>query len=1610
MEEQTAIYLASLYEKSKNIAEVMQTLDRLTTDFSLNKQLILSWFQKFLKARPDLSSLLDLYPKILSSQVFPKSLNLTPNHQKFSQLFHPISLTQCHQLHDSFTAIRLIKNYVITASDDGTVKLWDYIRGSLALRALLICKLSHKRQITNICVDADFISVAWGSIVAIWDINQLQTQNYLFSTVEFQLNYGVKKRNSKNIKIDVKDVADQLYFAKVASETHLIAQTASSIYLLSMDGSQRSIFRIGWFEREDRQKITWAAYSEATQMLAFAFFIRSTIFLGFVSLERISGDPYHVFYSESEVCSGDIGAGQVYFSSVQFQQVFHNQQQPVLPEVIQFRQDGGVLALTLSNCSAVLLYKPPVLEPRNYSKIDFSFIDLMLEPQVLTFDNMHVPAGLRAENPIFTVTNCLFYDNFLLCQLKVDGKKFDKSYLLLFEISSLRLISRCVLQGTGSGIAVNFYKNEVDWFWVVSDAENTNKDRIENIELGARDTFVYLLRKDLGESYSCCHIPNGQDESAMIFCDIQTGNDVCFVSNAGGQIMVIGSENIAEIQPQEQFFLIELPAFRNQRFQASSIDTAEIPGKIDIKKCTLLDNQLELLSNCRSFNLVIFYKVQDEYRKNWSVDCSGYQFYGIRLNILKFLLHLLLKQYKVQENTQDYYLGFKFLNQQNLHHNSYFYETINTITSGVSPFTLVSMLNKPFNLDAQDKIKEFSRLQENVQLDFWQSCKQDNSFEELPSQKSHYLNPKQIRQHGLLFLETSCEFLIDQDNAEYVLKEGVNYKNKDEDELYQLIKIDPKFPQFLNKNIQFGNEGYQEKEITTFKHSKDNDMSTDDLIDESSLLAEESDQSEQVVQEVERVGRSRNVILTIDDDDDIDDEDDLLSFSDEVEKHNKVIIVSDNADTETESSSTTMSASEQIENKQLASKRQSVVESKPKEKTQFQKLREYNWNYIQSFNSSSPEMFNKDLQSISVLQAGDIIYFNPSQYIETVSQYLALLNPSAKSMFKKCQQDINSQQQGIYVIQSIYTRFEDHIEKSYQNRKISWPTCKICVQDLILEPFDDQLDHDPFFTSNADLYYDQQLSEWFKQLIVPSQTLTIPIIPLSNSIPTDNIHFSAGIYNLEMIRKAMEFQDIKIDQEILPLTLQLSIVKAFNDDEKADLEHLIQLQAMREIDKFSVMYKNPKERKFIDYYLMTTPSQDLIESIKAEEHQLYPGAFIIKKDGGFKKISKLLESPQQQVSELSQLISKQVKHELIEYLEIFKPEDIDIPMLNPPLLASTAFFSIVEILTQQDTLRFFNNEALINFLSSFYDTVKLAQLSSFLRQSEIKSYNNQIKKLLQDQLSILYTQSLQENKKLNNQIQQEIPSIHVVNAEEMQEIQTIFKFKNLQQLTEYKIQDRFLLEFSPGMSEFQQIENNAFQSSKILKNAHFCRQYFNRSLLLFSLTRALQSSVVRRKQPHHIQNYFNSPQQIENYCQFIPTPVWINLLYQRVNSGYYGSYRQLINDLNVMVGNSDVFNANTDEVYVQQASNLQEDILEELNSILQFVFGKDAQDIERCCKIDINDAESRSQTEENVVNNQWGDSIVASDDPEDIYDEYYDGSEASFKEDESEEDVYDYSD
>ena len=100
-------------------------------------------------------------------------------------LFHPLSITQIHQTPDSFTAVRIFREYIVTASDDGAVKIFSQNSGILTLKTLCACKHPHKRQIINMAASHTHIAVVWGSVLAIWDLSNYHEEPVIINVFCF---------------------------------------------------------------------------------------------------------------------------------------------------------------------------------------------------------------------------------------------------------------------------------------------------------------------------------------------------------------------------------------------------------------------------------------------------------------------------------------------------------------------------------------------------------------------------------------------------------------------------------------------------------------------------------------------------------------------------------------------------------------------------------------------------------------------------------------------------------------------------------------------------------------------------------------------------------------------------------------------------------------------------------------------------------------------------------------------------------------------------------------------------------------------------------------------------------------------------------------------------------------------------------------------------------------------------------------------------------------------------------------------------------------------------------------------------------------------------------
>ncbi|TNJ30133.1 hypothetical protein GMRT_11066 [Giardia muris] len=600
-------------------------------------------------------------------------------------VFRRQAIVQGHQIYDEgFTALRVFRSgYLVSASDDGAVKLWYTGNAQFQLIGFLVSHISHSNRIIDVVVLNDkYIVTLWSDSVVVWRLPTEIPRSMQLYLSSLALTFTIRGQfSAHNLSLEKICVSQGSPYAIIVER--------QSLFLLNIEtGDSCALFHILHFS--EFSHIVWATCNSATTELAFVWIFDELPFLTLLDLTQLSSppDPWrYISPMGQDAVYGELPNSLLFTVQVEAPQTeWALAGERIIPRFVQYSLDGQYIALAFQNLSCVIVYNmttirqawaaarteampdqddllsgsskdgttsikdedassmAPVtriftMASRVFGMQPFKALG-GLDPWFLSFMNMSVASNCEAAASYWICTTVTFSpdSNAIACQASCRSSRYNKNYLLLFDISVLRTISenplyaqledifeqdevairkqsipsgiegsfvhrkinpraRAVLSGTGSGIAIsaldisplNYKLNGqlLPYVWIVSDTLSTelgflrvhhaNGDELP-VTLGLSDLILYFLAPFTYQYLMGVHMPCcSMTPTSLSFSDIRLDIKTMsiFVSNAMGQIMLTGiTSKVHDPQPQEQFLSIELPALTDARFRPPTASTS----------------------------------------------------------------------------------------------------------------------------------------------------------------------------------------------------------------------------------------------------------------------------------------------------------------------------------------------------------------------------------------------------------------------------------------------------------------------------------------------------------------------------------------------------------------------------------------------------------------------------------------------------------------------------------------------------------------------------------------------------------------------------------------------------------------------------------------------------------------------------------------------------------------------------------------------------------------------------------------------------------------------------------------------------------------------------
>lgn len=399
-------------------------------------------------------------------------------------VFKRLAIVHGHQIpKEGFTALKFLRNDIlVSASDDGAVKLWYVHNTSLRLIAYLMTDILHEARVSDISVsDGRFVSVVWGNKIASWhimptSIGQVLGQNpvldvtkrtIIMSSVSTAFYLPSQRRVGKTVrKTSVKEDIERAFY--IAATPLLVLMSPTSIYILNTQTGCRSV--LFQFSYEHTQTsgyaIYWAAGSQSGKFVAVAWLADNLIFYSVFHSASIASDAANLekepwaFITPGgvKVVGGSVLGDRIVtipFPASLSEWTIRNS--PITPRHISISPNDQYMAITFENLTCVLVYDltglafdkpcsaPAESNTQRQQLIDASSIlhtefvqDDTIQPIVLSYMFMSIATPCESDRIVWTTLTCAWSPDSAIVstQLSLNGKKLSKNYLCFFDLRS----------------------------------------------------------------------------------------------------------------------------------------------------------------------------------------------------------------------------------------------------------------------------------------------------------------------------------------------------------------------------------------------------------------------------------------------------------------------------------------------------------------------------------------------------------------------------------------------------------------------------------------------------------------------------------------------------------------------------------------------------------------------------------------------------------------------------------------------------------------------------------------------------------------------------------------------------------------------------------------------------------------------------------------------------------------------------------------------------------------------------------------------------------------------------------------------------------------------
>lgn len=421
-----------------------------------------------------------------------------------------------HQIHGvGFTPIQLFrKHYLVSASDDGAVKLW-YVQGAVVrLVGCLLTSIAHHSRIIDLAVSQErYVIAMWMDLIVIWDIHgEIGDGPEIYCSTKYISSTYLRTSQStgkKNINSYVNQLEKLL---TIKDSPFVVVQSSAIIFLVCIATGDTAILMelVATPSDIENTRIIWACINELSTEVAICWTANGLPFITILRTSEIkqmytsngsfSLCPWKYISVDGQVLiRGELCSIHLNHICIEAPQTeWSLSTVSIFPKYVQYSPNDLLLVISFHNMSCMLAYSTaeyrsaiaklqpissedttsifPGLGNDNHQLLPFSMIR-DLKPWFLTFISISVISYCEANTSYWSCTSFFFSPDsrYLAAQTKCANTKFSKNYLIFFDLQIIYLYLSPTL-------SLTLLEHQM----VTDEA----RDKADDFPLGADESFI----------------------------------------------------------------------------------------------------------------------------------------------------------------------------------------------------------------------------------------------------------------------------------------------------------------------------------------------------------------------------------------------------------------------------------------------------------------------------------------------------------------------------------------------------------------------------------------------------------------------------------------------------------------------------------------------------------------------------------------------------------------------------------------------------------------------------------------------------------------------------------------------------------------------------------------------------------------------------------------------------------------------------------------------------------------------------------------------------------------------------------------------------------------